>query len=269
VSLRFLQTERSGAFPKAISWIFGIILALSLLGWTSQKTDELFGAEQRDAVLEQFEARYRAARSLSATFLQEYSDNGKVTRKEAGKSYFLHPGKMRWDYEAPEKNTFLADGKYVWFITPEDHTATRMAAKKSGDWRTPLAFLTNGIKLSRICAQVERAADVSPREAGYKVYRCELRGAEDTDANREGGGRQRGAAKVHAAKGAGAVLFELSPQGELSRILIDERAGIQVEFTFKDWQWNPVLPKTLFQFEAQPGMVIVNGPLPDSPGVRQ
>jgi outer membrane lipoprotein-sorting protein len=50
---------------------------------------------------------------------------------------------------------------------------------------------------------------------------------------------------------------------------MDEGAGIQVEFTFKDWQWNPVLPKTLFQFEAQPGMVIVNGPLPDSPGLRQ
>src|SRR5271157_966258 len=149
-------------------------------------------------VLSVFEARYRAAKSLSATFLQEYSENGRVTRKEAGKSYFLHPGKMRWDYEAPEKNTFLADGKYVWFITPEDHTATRMAAKKSKDWRTPLAFLTNGIKLSRICAQVERAADVSPRQAGYKAYRCELRGAEDAEANREGGGKQRDAAKVHA-----------------------------------------------------------------------
>ena len=220
-------------------------------------------------MLVQFEARYREARSLSATFLQEYSENGRVTRKEAGKSYFLHPGKMRWDYEAPEKNTFLADGKYVWFITPEDHTATRMPAKKSGDWRTPLALLTDGIKLSRICAQVEWAADVSPRQAGYKVYRCELRGAEAAEANREGTGRQSDATKVHAAKGAGAVLFELSPQGELSRIVMDEGAGIRVEFTFKDWQWNPVLAKTLFQFEAPPGMVIVNGPLPDSTGPRQ
>jgi outer membrane lipoprotein-sorting protein len=249
--------------------MFTVILALSLLGWTCQETEVLFGAPQRDAVLGQFEARYREARSLSATFLQEYSENGKVTRKEAGKSYFLHPGKMRWDYEAPEKNTFLADGKYVWFITPEDHTATRMPAKKSDDWRTPLAFLTGSIKLSRICAPVEWAADVSPRHAGDKVYRCELRGAGDADSPREGAGKQGGAAKLHAAKGAGSVLFELSPRGELSRILMDEGAGVQVEFTFKDWQWNPVLPKTLFQFAAQPGMVIVNGPLPDSPGLRQ
>src|SRR5208283_4952003 len=154
--------------------MFAVILALFLPGWVSQKAEILCGAEQRDAVLVQFEARYRGARSLSATFLQEYSENGKVTRKEAGKSYFLHPGKMRWDYEAPEKDTFLADGKHVWFITPADHTATRMPAKKSEDWRTPLAFLTDGIRLSRICAQVEWAANISPREAGYKVYRCEL-----------------------------------------------------------------------------------------------
>src|SRR5208337_2865355 len=157
--------------------MFGVILALSLLGWASLKTDALFGAEQRDAVLVQFEARYREARSLSATFLQEYSENGKVTRKEAGKSYFLHPGKMRWDYEAPEKNTFLADGKYAWFITPTDHTATRMPVKSSDDWRTPLAFLTGGVKLSRICVNVESAADVPPKQTGNLVFPCELRGA--------------------------------------------------------------------------------------------
>ncbi len=248
--------------------MFAVLLALSLLGWASQKTKLLFGAEQRDAVLEQFEARYRTARSLSATFLQEYSENGKVTRKEAGRAYFLRPGKMRWDYEAPEKNTFLADGKYVWFITPEDHTATRMAAKKSEDWRTPLAFLTEGIKLSRICAAVEGAADVSPKQAGDLVYRCELRVTGNAESNRGGPGKQ-GATKGLAATGAGLVLFELSPQGELTRILMDEGAGIKVELAFKDWQWNPELPKTLFQFEAQPGMVIVNGPLPDSSVLRQ
>src|SRR5208337_3333713 len=200
-----------------MGWMFTVILALSLLGWTSQKTEVLFGAPQRDAVLGQFEARYREARSLSATFLQEYSENGKVTRKEAGKSYFLHPGKMRWDYEAPEKDTFLADGKYVWFIAPADHTATRMPAKKSDDWRTPLAFLTDGIKLSRICAQVAWAADASPRQAGYKVYRCELRGPGDANSLGEGVVKPGGAAKASATKGTGSVLFELSPEGELSR----------------------------------------------------
>ncbi len=246
-----------------------LILTLVLPGVISLNTESLYGAEQHDPVLAQFEARYRAAKSLSATFLQEYSENGRVTRKEAGKSYFLHPGKMRWDYEAPEKNTFLADGKYAWFITPSDHTATRMPVKNSEDWRTPLAFLTGGMKLSRICVNVESAADVAPKQSGNVVFRCELRGTGDTDGNGSGAGKQADGARAHAANGAGMVLFELTRRGELSRILVDEGAGIQLEFMFKDWQWDPVLPKALFQFEAAPGMVIVNGPLPDSPGLRQ
>lgn len=227
------------------------------------------GAKVLSPVLAQFEARYRGAKTLSATFLQEYSENGRVTRKEAGKSYFLHPGKMRWDYEVPEKNTFLADGKYAWFITPSDHTATRMSVKSSDDWRTPLAFLTGGVKLSRICVDVGPATDILPKQVGNLVFRCELRGAGGE--NSDGGvvGQESGGKNQHSPKRAGMVLFELSRQGELSRILVEQGAGIQVEFLFKDWQWDPILPKTLFQFQAAPGMVIVNGPLPDSPGLRQ
>jgi outer membrane lipoprotein-sorting protein len=245
-----------------------VILALFLPGWALQKTEMAYGAEGRDPVLVQFEARYRAARSLSATFLQEYSENGRVTRKEAGKSYFLHPGKMRWDYEAPEKNTFLADGKYAWFITPSDHTATRMPVKSSDDWRTPLAFLTGGTKLSRICAKVD-AADVLPKQAGNLVFRCELRGTRDANPIGAVGRKEAVGTKEHSANGAGIVLFELSRQGELSRIVVEQGGGIQLEFTFKDWQWDQVLPNSLFEFEAAPGMVIVTGPLPDSSGLRQ
>jgi len=253
VSLRILHTECFAALTLPAIWVFTPFLTLLLLCGATRQEALLYGAEQRDAVLAQFEARYRSATSLSATFLQKYSENGKLTRMESGKSYFLHPGKMRWDYEAPEKNTFLADGKYVWFITPVDHTATRMPAKQSEDWRTPLALLSDGIRLSRICGKVERSTDLSPAQAGDLVYRCELRGD----------------GKLADSARAETVLFELSMQGELRRIQMEEVAGVQVEFTFKDWQWNPILPKSLFQFEAQPGMVIVNGPLPDSPGVRQ
>src|ERR1700688_4663632 len=123
------------------------------------------------------EARYRKATTLEANFLERYSENGKQVRVEAGKACLLRPGKMRWEYEKPEKNVFLVDGKYVWFYAPDDHTATRMPAKKSEDWRTPIAFLTTGMKLSRICFEVGPAQDIKPSNAGNQVYRCLLRGA--------------------------------------------------------------------------------------------
>ena len=180
------------------------------------------------------EARYQKATTLQANFLERYSENGTQVRVEAGKAYFLRPGRMRWEYEKPEKSVFLVDGKYVWFYVPDDHTATRMPAKKSDDWRTPIAFLTTGMKLARICSELGPARDAKPSKAGNEVYRCVLRAAE--------------AGKDSAAQ---RVLFEISPQSELARIVIPQEAGVQIEFEFKDWEWNPALAKTLFEFEPR------------------
>jgi outer membrane lipoprotein carrier protein len=209
------------------------------------------GASEPNSLAE-LEARYRRVLTLEASFLERYSENGKQVRVEAGKAYFLRPGKMRWEYEKPEKSVFLVDGKFVWFYAPDDHTATRMPAKKSEDWRTPIAFLTTGMKLSRICSEVGPAPNEKPATAGNGLYRCVLRGAGD----------EKGSA-------AQKVWFEVSPQNELARIVIPQEAGLQIEFEFKDWEWNPALPKTLFQFEPPPGTVIVNGLLPEAPGMRQ
>jgi|SRR6516164_3032480 len=217
--------------------------------------------------LDLFESRYRSAKALAAVFLEQFSDNGKLVRKEAGRAYFLHPGKMRWDYEAPEKNMFLVDGKYVWFYSPSDHTATRMPTKKSEDWRTPLAFLTTDTKLSRVCAQIETESNESPSVAGDFLFRCTLRGSqEDADgAVRVKKLSERWTPEVHEPP----VLFELSPDGELRRVVIAQQGRVQLQFSFKDWQWNPVLPRGWFEFVPPPGVAIVDGQLSDTPGLRQ
>ena len=216
--------------------------------------------------LELFEKRYRSSKALSAVFLEQFIDNGKLVRKEAGRAYFLHPGKMRWDYQVPERNLFLVDGKYVWFYSPSDHTVTRMPTKKSEDWRTPLAFLTTDMKLSRVCAEIETESHGSPSVAGDFLFRCTLRGSQE-DA--------KGAVKVKKPTERSPevheppVLFELSPDGELRRVAIAQEGRVQLEFSFKDWQWNPVLPKGWFEFIAPPGVAIVDGQLSDTPGLRQ
>ena len=213
-------------------------------------------------VLSLFESRYRSAKTLSAVFLEQFSDNGKLVRKEAGRAYFLHPGKMRWDYETPEKNMFLVGGKYVWFYSPADHTATRMPTKKSEDWRTPLAFLTSDMKLSRICARVEQESGVMPSESGNRVFRCAMRTSQEGDS----GVRTRNQVE---GQEQGSVLFEVTPQGELRRIVIAQEGRTQLEFSFKEWLWNPALPKSWFEFVPPIGVAIVDGVLSDESGLRQ
>src|ERR1700739_2808976 len=144
-----------------------LVLLLSPLGMSTD-TGKLASRMQ---------ARYRAARTLQATFLERYIENGRVLRSEAGTAYFRRPGKMRWEYQSPEKNLFLVDGKSAWFYVPADHTVTRVPAKQSTDWRPPLALLAGEVKLSRICARVDLANSEKPEKDGDVVLSCLLKGS--------------------------------------------------------------------------------------------
>jgi len=205
------------------------------------------------SVLRLFETKYSSARDMQARFLERYYDNGKLVRAEAGQAYFQRPGKMRWDYESPEKNTFLVDGKFVWFYSPADHTVTRMPAKQSEDWRTPLAFLTSHMKLSRICSQLAPDSDTVPAKPVDEVYACTLRGA----------------GEAAESQGHKIARFEISPQGELERVLVPLEGGMTLEFSFGGWKFNPELAKGLFQFSPPRDAVVVDGLLSETPGMRQ
>lgn len=205
-------------------------------------------------VLHRFEERYRHATRLQVTFLERYTENGRLTRMEAGKAFFLRPGKMRWDYESPEKNVFLVDGKNAWFYVPADHTVTRVPAKRSADWRTPLALMVGEMKVSRICNRIGLAErPVAEFSADVMLY-CEPRGASNA---REGGDSGRKAASPEARERVYLEVEESS--GELVRVLVTDPGGVGLEFRFANWRLNPQLDDSLFRFQVPPGVAIVDG----------
>ena len=125
----------------------------------------------------QLEAAYKNARTLQASFLQTYSESGRVSRAESGVAYFRRPGKMRWEYASPEKNLFIVDGKFAWFFVPADRTVSRVAARDSADWRTPLALLAGEMKVGRVCSKVE-LAPTQPENPSVIRLNCSIRGTE-------------------------------------------------------------------------------------------
>lgn len=222
------------------------VLALVLCGQASLAADEASQA------VKLFEKTYRSAKTLRATFLEKYSESGDVVRSEAGTAYFRRPGKMRWEYESPEKNLFLVDGKTAWFYVPGDHTVTRMPAKQSEDWRTPLALLAGEAKVSRICSKVE-LADTPSKDPGVIALRCDLKGAKKAQAGSD-----------EEAMGPGAspdfVRIELlRKNGELRSVEVHDQGGVIVEFQFANWEFNPPVPESSFHFSPPMGVAIVNG----------
>lgn len=208
------------------------------------------------------EAKYRSARTMQATFLERYTENNHTVRVEAGIAYFRRPGKMRWEYESPERNLFLVDGKTAWFYVPADHTVTRVPAKESGDWRTPLALLAGEAKLSRVCAWVKLSTTITPENTDDAVLYCRPRGEEQQHLN-----EHQTALDSTGTEQGEAIFLEVAPDsGELVRVLARGRGGVEVEFRFTHWRMDPPVPDSMFRFEAPPGVAIVEGELPGGNG---
>ena len=213
------------------------------------------------ALLRRFESAYRSSKTLQANFLETYFDSGKVIRSEAGVAYFAKPGKMRWEYLSPEPNLYLVDGKWSWFYVPADHTVTRTRAKQSSDSRTPLALLAGEMKVSRICKTVTIDPLSRSLDAQGVVLRCDLRGSDDPVRATQG---------VAAAVQGSYALFEVNRKsGELLRIVVVDSGGVQVEFRFSNWQFDPSLQASKFRFEPSQGTAIVDGDFAASGEARE
>jgi outer membrane lipoprotein carrier protein len=83
-----------------------------------------------------------AVQDFSADFVHTYQ--GGVLKKqltERGTVLIKKPGKMRWDYTAPEKKLFVSDGAKVYFYLPADKQVMVSSVPANGEATTPALFL--------------------------------------------------------------------------------------------------------------------------------
>jgi outer membrane lipoprotein carrier protein len=198
------------------------------------------------------ESRYAHARTLKAAFFERYSDGTGASQSESGTVYFSRPGRMRWDYEAPQQKLFLVDGTNVWFYVPADRTASRAKLKESADWRTPIALLIGKADLSKLCRAIEVVDPAStarpednPSQPGNTVLRCTPRTTSGDS--------------VGSNESLQEVLFEMNPAAQLVRVVIREAGRVETEFRFGNWEENLPLPEADFHFQPPPGVAVVDG----------
>jgi outer membrane lipoprotein carrier protein len=87
-------------------------VAVTALAQSQPPADEVAAALQR---------KYDTVRSFTADFTQVY-EGGLLKRKatERGKVFIKKPGKMRWNYESPERKEFVSDGRRIYLYLPAD-----------------------------------------------------------------------------------------------------------------------------------------------------
>jgi len=93
--------------------------------------------------------KYDAVKDFSADFVHTYQ--GGVLKKqltERGTVLIKKPGKMRWDYTAPEKKQFVSDGARIYFYIPADKQVIVSSVPPAAAAATPALFLAGKGRLT-------------------------------------------------------------------------------------------------------------------------
>lgn len=143
------------------SWSAGVAVAavLSALAGPAR-------AEDPAALLRCVQARYGALRDLTAAFTQEsrVASLGR-TRTRAGRLFFQAPGRMRWEYDGPEPQLIVADGKQLWFHRPAQAQVVVQPMDAAFSRQTPLLFLFGRGDFAAEFSWEQR--DLPPGPAGF------------------------------------------------------------------------------------------------------
>jgi outer membrane lipoprotein carrier protein len=94
--------------------------------------------------------KYDSIKDFSADFVHAYQ--GGVLRKqitERGTLLVKKPGKMRWEYTAPERKLFVSDGLKMYSYVPQDKQVIVSAVPAGDDATTPTLFLAGKGNLIR------------------------------------------------------------------------------------------------------------------------
>ena len=174
---------------------------------------------------------------MEAQFNETYKGAG-LTRTESGTLLLKKPGRMRWDYDQPRPKLFVTDGGNAWFYVPGEQQARRTPVKQLEDYRSPLRYLLGKTKLEKELEGLSLASDVQPLNAGDVVLRGVPKGMQERVSQ---------------------TLLEVTPEGLITRIVVEELDGSVTEFRFLQQKENVEIPDQKFHFVPPAGVEVVTG----------
>jgi outer membrane lipoprotein carrier protein len=119
-----------------------------------------------DAVARDLQRKYDGIVDFSADFVHTY--RGGVLRQQASERGHLlvkKPGKMRWEYTAPEKKLFVSDGHKLYSYVPQDKQVIVGTVPGGDQASTPALFLTGQGNLTRDFTAAFDTVDGAPAGA--------------------------------------------------------------------------------------------------------
>jgi outer membrane lipoprotein carrier protein len=189
------------------------------------------------AVVAEVQKRYDAAADFRARFTQTLTSAalGRKTNS-AGEVMFKKPGRMRWDYEKPEKSSYVTDGGTLWLYEPDDKQAFKQKLESS-QLPAALSFLTGKGKLA---TEFDIASAGKTPYGGPGDYVLSL------------------SPKAPQAQ-VKTILFVVDPRTfDLRESMITDAQGYTTDLVFADIRVNTRVPEALFHFTPPAGTRVID-----------
>jgi len=204
-----------------------VLLAVLALAPVARPARELDAA----AVLERIQAWLDGTRDLSGRFVQELESGALgAGLVESGRLYVLRPGRMRWDYEDPERKLALVNGQRTTLYLEEDGEV--MLGRLDEDGGLLPTLLAGEGQLADLFSA---ALVATPRKGGDGAYRIQLEPRVVTDAVEQ------------------VVLTVRGPRFAIEQAEVLDSLGNKMVYGFVDLRRNSGVAPALFEFEPPPG----------------
>lgn len=180
--------------------------------------------------------RYDTIRDFSADFVHRY--RGGMLRKELverGRLLVKKPGRMRWEYSAPDAKLFVSDGVKMYSYIPDDRQVIVSSIPPDDQVTTPTMFLAGKGNLLRdfSSALVEPPAGAPPGTRALKLVPKSAQGDYDW------------------------LILEVGPALALRGLVTGDAQGGESSFFFTNLQENVGVADREFAFKIPRGVDVI------------
>jgi len=157
-------------------WRFASVLTLLVVAAVAAAPATT--APELTRLVERLQDHYQATASFTAKFTETLEGPGTPPRARSGQVSYRKPGRIRWEFAAPQPETIVADGTTLFDYDPGLNQVLEMPLKNAFKGRTAVAFILGVGNLRRDFAVAVAASSsddglthlaVSPKDGRDKI----------------------------------------------------------------------------------------------------
>lgn len=207
------------------------LLSILILLWASPPSAMALDAT---AIVDAIQKQYDATHTFQARFVQKsYLRILDQSQHAQGTVSIKKPGKMRWEYNAPDRQILVSNDQALWLYLPDEQQVTKMKVQSIYSSNTPALFLAGR-------GQLTESFTIKKVTEKDGVYIVEL------------------IPRDKAQNLTKMVLLADKKNFQIIGSRVYDNLGNKTEMIFSDIRSNPALDDATFQFEVPRGVELID-----------